>query len=100
MSDQTTKRIMIGILICLIIIILEPNNYNDDHYYPDFLDADVTTDVENDTVIKMGENKIGIIDTNKMSDRYGEIIVLQFNEDTKKFKHIGDYNYADEMYGE
>ncbi|EKN63703.1 hypothetical protein P9E76_20195 [Schinkia azotoformans] len=92
MSDQATKRIMVGILICLIIIALKPVPSFQSNY-PDFPSS---LDVNNgEAVVQLSENRIAIVKSDINSGMHGEIFVLEFNEAKKSFDLIGRYNYAD-----
>lgn len=58
MSDQATKRIMVGILICLIIIALKPVPSFQSNY-PDFPSS---LDINNgEAVVQLSENRIAIV---------------------------------------
>lgn len=89
MSDKTTKIVMIGILICLIIIAFKPvpSFYSN---FPTSLDV-----LSGETVVQLAENRIAIVDTNINSGMRGEVFVLEFNEGEKTFDLIGRYNYND-----
>lgn len=92
MADQSTKKIMVGILICLIIIAFKPVP----SFQSNFPDFPSSLDINNgETVVQLSENRIAIVDTNGNSGMRGEIFVLEFNEDKKSFDLIGRYNYVD-----
>lgn len=89
MTDKSTKSIMIGILICLIVIALKP--------VPSF-QSEFPSSVNvssGESVVQLGENRIAIIDTRFDSGMRGEVFVLEFNEQKKTFDLIGRYNYDD-----
>lgn len=95
MADQSTKKIMVGILICLIIIALKPVP----SFQSNFPDFPSSLDVNNgETVVQLSENRIAIVDTNGNSGRRGEIFVLEFNEDKKVFDLVGRHNYVNFFY--
>ncbi len=92
MSDKYTRRIMVGILICLIIIAFKPVPSFQSNY-PDFPSS---LDINNgETVVQLSENKIAIVKTDVNSGMHGEIFVLEFNEGKGSFDLIGRYNYED-----
>ena len=89
MVDKQNKKIMLGILICLIIIALKPvPSFQSD--FPPSLDFPI-----GESVVQLGENRIAIIDTALDSGMRGEVVVLEFNETEKTFDLIGRYNYVD-----
>ncbi len=89
MSDKSTKNIMIGILICLIVIALKPVP----SFQPEFPSSiDV---LAGESVVQLGENRIAIVDNSLNSGMHGEVFVLEFSEDKKTFDLIGRYNYID-----
>jgi hypothetical protein len=89
MSDKSTKNIMIGILICLIVIALKPvPSFQSE--FPSSVDVSA-----GESVVQLGENRIAIVDNNLNSGMRGEVFVLEFNKDKKTFDLIGRYNYVD-----
>lgn len=90
MFDTSTKKIMIGILICLIIIALKPVPSVD--YIPE---SELDIYSNESTVVQLGENRIAIIDNRFNSGMHGEVFVLEFNDAKKTFDLIGRYNYSD-----
>lgn len=95
MSEQNNRKILIGILICLIIIALKPTSYIDSNYPDSF---DVYNQNEAETVIQLADNRIAIVDTNEYSSNQGKIIVLEFDESNETFDVIGRYDYLEDLY--
>ncbi|TYR98613.1 hypothetical protein FZC84_14370 [Rossellomorea vietnamensis] len=89
MADKSSKIIMTGILICLIIIAFKP--------VPSFQsNMPASLDVSNgEAVVQLGENRIAVVDTNLNSGMRGEVFALEFNEEEETFDLIGRYNYVD-----
>ena len=90
MADPSTKKLMIGILICLILIALKP--VPSFEYTPES-EFDISSNES--TVVQLGENRIAVIDNRFDSGMHGEIFVLEFNHDKKTFDLIGRYNFND-----
>ncbi|SET71131.1 hypothetical protein SAMN05216389_12229 [Oceanobacillus limi] len=92
MSDNGMKKIMIGILICLIIIALKPTPSFEQNYppYPDVSNGQ--------SVVQLTEDRMAIVDNGMDSGMYGEVIVLEFDENTNTFELIGTYNYIEDYY--
>lgn len=88
MQEKFKTNILIGILICLIIIALKPYPSSPNTY-------DSVPSFVSESVIQLAENRIAIVETETNSERRGNIIVLEFNEDRKTFEPIGRYNYLD-----
>lgn len=97
MSENSNRKILIGILICLIIIALKPTSYSDYSDFPDSLD--VYND-EGKTVIQLAENRIAIVDTNTNSGTQGEVFVFEFDESKGSFDLISSYDYLEAIYDE
>jgi hypothetical protein len=89
------SKILLGILICLIIIALKsPQEYPvyQPSQFPSSLDI-----YDGETVVSIGENKIAVLDTYFNSDTYGEIIVMEYNDNSGEFDLIGKDNYLDDF---
>jgi hypothetical protein len=91
MSDKSNRKIMIGILICLVLIALKPTPSFHSNF-PSSLDVN---DYNGETVVQLAENRIAIVETDLNSGMRGEIFVLEFNENEETFDLIGRYNYVD-----
>ncbi|WP_339216803.1 hypothetical protein [Ornithinibacillus sp. FSL M8-0202] len=90
---EKTNKILIGILICLILLVLKNNS--ETSYTPSFpSQVDVNT---GESVVQLGDNKIAIVNTEYYTENYGEILVLEFNEDKRTFEFISNYNYFEEI---
>ncbi|MDF2946441.1 MAG: hypothetical protein K0S51_1120 [Bacillales bacterium] len=88
MNNNSTKYILIGILICLIFIALKP--------VPSFNNVEQPTyNSISTTVVPLGENRLAIVDNNYDSGLHGEVFVIEFKKDLKTFDVVGRYNYSD-----
>lgn len=93
MGEKKNNLFMVAIVICLLIIAFkDPEPYyvptNNSTYFPD------TIEVNNEeTVIQISENIIGIINSSNYSGGQGNITVLEFNPEEKSFEILGEYNY-------
>ncbi len=85
MPDKSTKNIMIGILICLIVIALKPvPSFQSE--FPSSVDVSA-----GESVVQLGENRIAIVDNTLNSGMLGEVLVLEFNEIKKTFDLIESF---------
>ncbi|WP_153722324.1 hypothetical protein [Sporosarcina cascadiensis] len=96
MSDKTSKNIMIGILVCLVIIALKPTP----SFQSEFPSSLEVSDYRGEAVVQLAENRIAIVDNNTNSGMHGEVLVLEFDETSKSFKMLGRYNYISELFNE
>lgn len=88
MSERLKIFILIGIFICLLIIAVKPA--------PEFsFNSQPQTSVFGETVIQLDSNRIAIVETNNNSGLYGDILVFDYDGQTKAFKLLGRYNYSD-----
>lgn len=88
MSDRLKNLVMVGILICLLIIAFKP--------VPEFsCNNQPQTSVPGETVIQLDSNRIAIVKTNNNSGLYGDILVFDYDGQSKAFKLLGRYNYSD-----
>lgn len=83
MTDKFSKVVLTGILICLIIIALKPNR-----------DNNITTLVPNVNIdniqqfVQIAPNRIGIVDTGTHTGYKGQLIIFDFDSDTKSLKYV------------
>lgn len=91
MNDKFSKLILVGILLCLIIIALKPNNIQVTSLDPD-TNASVGAGEE---IIQLAPNRIAVIDNNINSGMRGTILIFDYDSNTKNFKYISSMNYAD-----
>ncbi|RNB89609.1 hypothetical protein EDM56_10500 [Brevibacillus fluminis] len=86
---------LLGILICFIVIAQKPDpsfSYNS----PAITIPDIP-DSSNASVIQLDKNKIAFVDTRNGSRTFGKIIVLEFNETTKRFTQVASYTASFDM---
>ena len=82
MNDKFTKVILAGILICLIVIAFKPNKEN------------VTVPTPNVNIdnmqqfVQIAPNRIGIVDSGVHTGIRGQLIIFDFDADTKTFKYV------------
>lgn len=91
MNDKFSKLILVGILICLIIIALKPNNIQVSSPNP-------STNVSvgaGDEIIQLAPNRIAVVDNNINSGMRGTILIFDYESNTESFKYVGSMNYAD-----
>jgi hypothetical protein len=91
-----SSKILLGILICLIIIALKPTPDYPTYpqpSYPSSLDV-----FDGESVVPFGENRIAIVSTDYSSGTYGDMIVLEFDDNTGEFVMIGKYNYYEDLH--
>lgn len=82
MTDKFTKVILAGILICLIIIAFKPNKENVTIPTPN-------VNIDNmQKFVQIAPNRIGIVDSGVHTGNRGQLIIFDFDEDTKSFKYI------------
>jgi hypothetical protein len=89
MNDKFSNLILVGILICLIIIALKPNNINVSSAQPNI---SVSTGEE---IIQLAPNRIAVVDNRANSGMRGRILVFDFDSNKNSFNFIGTFNYAD-----
>jgi hypothetical protein len=81
MTDKFTRVILIGILICLIIIAFKPNE-------------NVTMPTPNVNIdnmqqfVQVAPNRIGIVDSGTHTGYRGQLIIFDFDPDSKTFKYV------------
>ncbi|WP_054705870.1 hypothetical protein [Bacillus sp. JCM 19041] len=86
MKENSNRGILIAILICLILIVLGNNS---SEYYPEFPNQ-IETYSNEDHVFPLGDDKIII------HESWGEVTVLEWNEENKTFELVETFNYLDE----
>lgn len=81
--------ILLGILICLIVITQKPIpsfSYNSPSIqFPNMPDS------TNASVVQLDKNRIALVDTRNGSNTFGKIIVLEYDEKTKRFTQVASY---------
>lgn len=88
MNDKFNKLILAGILICLIIIALKPNNIQ-------VSSPSSNTVRAGEQIIQLAPNRIAVLDNNINSAMRGTIIIFDYDSNTKNFNLIGSMNYTD-----
>lgn len=82
MNDRYIKVILTSILICLIVISFKPNKEN----------AKVPTpnvNIDNmQQFVQIAPNRIGIVDTGVQTGYRGQLIIFDFDPDSKTFKYV------------
>lgn len=91
MNDKFSKTILVGILICLIIIVLKPNNIQISSPNPS---TNVSVAV-GEEIIQLAPNRIAVVDNNLNSGMRGTILIFDYDSNTKSFKYMNSMNYAD-----
>lgn len=82
MTDKFSKVILTGILICLIIIAFKP------------YEKSITTPVPNVNIdnmqqfIQIAPNRIGIVDSGTHTGYRGQLIIFDFDPNSKTFKYV------------
>ncbi|RKD30020.1 hypothetical protein [Thermohalobacter berrensis] len=90
MSEKQIKHIkylLLGIFISLVIIALKP--------VPNIQIPRQNVNIPSNSFINLGNNKIGIVETNDNSGNYGKILIFQFDNKNNTFKLVGEFNYSD-----
>lgn len=84
--EKIKGMILLGILICFIVITQKPVpsfSYNS----PSILLPNMP-DSSNASVVQLDKNRIALVDTRNGSHTFGKIIVLEYDEKTKKFTQV------------
>ncbi|PPA70921.1 hypothetical protein [Jeotgalibacillus proteolyticus] len=88
-----SSRSLIGIFICLLIIALKPAGseviYDQEPYLEESLKEEV---------VSLGDGRIAIIQTTENSGYYGEILVLEWDEERSEWVKVAKDNYQDYMW--
>lgn len=96
--ENFSKLIMVGILICLIVIAIKPTNIQVEGQQP-YIQVPVSNPNVNidqgEQVIQLAPNRIAIIDSRVVSDTRGNIVVFDYDSNTKKFIYAGTMNYLE-----
>lgn len=87
MSSKLRDAVLVGILICLLIIALKPG--------PQMSVNQPQIPGPGQSVIQLGPNRIAIAETQNNSGMYGDILVFDYDDQTKAFLFVGRYNYSD-----
>jgi hypothetical protein len=82
MVDKFTKVILTGILICLIVIAFKPNKEYVTTPTP-YVNIDNTQQF-----VQIAPNRIGIVDSGSHTGYKGQLIIFDFNPDSKTFKYV------------
>lgn len=86
MSDKFTKVILTGILICLIIIAVKPNRETISVPTPN-------VNIDNmQQFVQVAPNRIGIVDSGIQTGYSGQLIIFDFDPESKNFKYIETLN--------
>jgi len=91
MNDKFSKLILVGILICLILITIKPNNIQVSSPNPSI---NVSAGAREE-IIQLASNRIAVVDNNINSGMRGTILIFDYDTNTKKFDYKGSMNYAD-----
>lgn len=82
MNDKFTKIILSGILICLMVIAFKPNQENAIMPTPN-------VNIDNmQQFVQIAPNRIGIVDTGVHTGNRGNLIIFDFDPDSKTFKYV------------
>lgn len=82
MNDRYIKVILTGILICLIVIAFKPNKENITVPTPN-------VNIDNmQQFVQIAPNRIGIVDTGTHTGYSSQLIIFDFDPDSKTFKYI------------
>jgi hypothetical protein len=93
MIDKYTKLILAGILCCLIVIAVKPQ--------PVFKLQGASTSppseirLNSPAFIQIDENTIGIKDPGSATGNPEQLLLFEYEKDTKNFKYVNTFNYAD-----
>lgn len=77
---------LLGILICFIVMAQKPNpsfSYNSPP-----ITVPPIPDSSNASVVQLDKNRIALVDTRNGSKTFGKIIVLEYDETSKKFTQV------------
>jgi hypothetical protein len=89
-SDNFTKAILIGILVCLIVIAIKLN-------YKEYIQSPTSNvDVNNQggRVVQIAPNRVGVVDTGHGSG-WEQLVVFEYNPDSKTFEVVSSLTYED-----
>jgi len=95
MNDLFNKIILTGILISLLIIAFKPDPVIESS--PQDIKIN---EIKSNQVVQLSDNKISIVDTDVNSTLYGEILILEYDEDAETFNLVGSYNYREALFDE
>lgn len=85
MTDKFKKVILTGILVCLIIIALKPNE--------DVSIPSPNVNIDNmQQFVQVAPNRIGIVDSGTHTGYRGQLIIFDFDPDSKTFKYVETLN--------
>ncbi|WP_026688352.1 hypothetical protein [Alteribacter aurantiacus] len=85
-----SSRSLVGIFICLIIIALKPVGPDisyDQQPYPE--------ESPREEVVSLGDGRIAIIQTTHYSGSWGDILVLEWDEEGAEWIKVAKDNYQD-----
>lgn len=82
MGDKFTKVILLGILICLVVIAFKLSKQNTIIPTPN-----VNID-NNQQFLQIAPNRIGIVDTGIHTGNKGDLIIFDFDPESKTFKYV------------
>jgi hypothetical protein len=89
MNNKFSTTILLGILICLLIIALKPNNVQ-------IPSPNANIDISSgEEILQLAPNRIAVVDNRSNSGMRGRILVFDFDSKTKSFNFAGTFNYAD-----
>lgn len=89
MGDKFSKMVLVGILVCLIIIALKPNNIQ---VPSPKANINVSAGEE---IIQLAPNRIAVVDNNINSGMRGTILIFDYDSNSKNFNYKGSMNYSD-----
>lgn len=90
MTDNFSKAILLGILICLVIIAFKPSSNQT------FPTTNPSVNIRNgEEIIQLSPNKIAVVDNRSNSGLWGMILVFNYNPDKREFEYESKMNYED-----
>ncbi|KIL50879.1 hypothetical protein [Jeotgalibacillus campisalis] len=90
-----SSRSLVGIFICLLIIALKPVGADESVYQEPY-----TQESAKEEVVSLGDGRIAIVQTTELSGYYGEILVLEWDEERTEWVKVAKDNYQEYMWEE
>lgn len=82
MNDKFVKVILSGILVCLMVIAFKSNKEN-------IITPTPNVNIDNmQQFVQIAPNRIGIVDTGIHTGNRGNLIIFDFDADSKTFKYV------------
>ncbi|ARU60956.1 hypothetical protein CBW65_07555 [Tumebacillus avium] len=87
MSKLNLNTILLTVIaILLLLLLLKPQIQGAAGDFPA---------AAGESIVSLGEGKIGIVDSSKDSGNYGKILIFDFNSETNNFVYKGTFDYSD-----